>query len=161
MRRTLLSAGLALVLATVAWAQAPTSNFSGTWVVDLVKSDFGPMPPPESVVLVVEHKEPNLKVTVTQKSAAGEVTNVRQVTTDGKDNPNKMRTPDGEQQEVISTTKWTGSALATSYKMNAQGMTVEITDTWELSAGGKVLTASRSIKTPQGDFLAKVVYNKK
>lgn len=161
MKKTLLSVGLALVLATVASAQAPGPNFSGTWVVDLTKSDFGPMPPPESVVLVVEHKEPNLKVTVTQRSAGSEVTNVRLVTTDGKDNSNKMRTPDGETQDVISTTKWTGSALATAYKVNAQGMTVDITDSWELSDGGKVLTASRSVKTPQGNFQAKVVYNRK
>lgn len=161
MKKPLLSIGLALVLATAASAQAAKPNFSGTWVVDLTKSDFGPMPPPESVVLVVEHKEPNLKVTVTQKSAGGEVTNVRQVTTDGTNNPNKMRTPDGETQEVISTTKWTGSALSTAYKVNAQGTTVDITDSWELSDGGKVLIANRSLKTPQGDFQAKVVYNRK
>jgi hypothetical protein len=135
-------------------------NFTGTWTLDAAKSDFGPIPPPESVVMVIDHKEPTLKVSVTQKTPMGDATNDSTYTTDGKDNINKMRSPGGE-QDVKSTTKWTGKTLATSRTIDAQGMTIGIEETWDLSADGKVLTINRMLKTPQGDFNTKITLNKK
>ena len=141
-------------------AQGAKPNFSGTWNLDLPKSDFGPSPPPESIVLVVAHKEPAVKVSSTQKTAEGTVLNERNLTTDGKPNPNKIKTADGE-QAVTSTSKWVANKLVTSYQIQMQGMALDLTDTWELSADSKVLTIVRDVKTPQGDFSLKTVYNKR
>ena len=151
---------LVLLLSASAWAQDAKPNFTGKWNLDVAKSDFGPMPPPDSVVHVIEHKEPNVKIVTTQKSAQGETTNERLLTTDGKENVNKMRMgPDGEQQ-VTSTSKWNGKALATSFKLSAQGAEFDINDSWTLSDDGKVLTIVRAIKAPQGEFAATTVFNK-
>ena len=60
-------------MAAAAWAQDAVPNFTGKWSIDIAKSDFGPMPPPESVVHVIDHKEPNIKVVTTQKGAQGEI----------------------------------------------------------------------------------------
>jgi hypothetical protein len=159
MKNPLFAAALVLLFTASAAAQDVKPDFSGKWNLDVAKSDFGPAPPPESIVMVIEHKEPNVKVSITQTGQQGVMSNVRNLTTDGKENTNLMRTMGGE-QDVKSTTKWDGKKLATVLKIDAQGATVEIQDAWELAADGKVLTVSRVFKTPQGDFNTKAVFNK-
>ena len=159
MKKALSIVGAILLLAMTAAAQSAVPNFSGTWSLDAAKSDFGPIPGPESIVIVIDHKEPTLKVTVTQKGPQGETANDSTYTTDGKDNMNKMRSPAGD-QDVKSTTKWNGKILATTRTIEAQGMSIGIDDAWELSADGKVMTINRQLKTPQGDFSTKIVLNK-
>jgi hypothetical protein len=160
MKRTFLAATLVLLLASIGWAQNSKPDFSGTWNLDLGKSDFGPAPAPDSIVLVIVHKEPNIKVSSTQKGQQGNFTNERNLTTDGKENPNKIRSMDGE-QDVKSTSQWSGPKLTTSYSLQAQGMQLAVKDSWELSGDGKVLTIARAITAPQGDeFVIKMVYNK-
>ena len=159
MKSRLSVAAAVVLLALSAAAQSPP-NFSGTWTLDAAKSDFGPMPPPESIVMVIDHKEPALKVTTTQKSQMGDSTNDSTYTTDGKENVNRTRGPAGD-QDVKSTTKWSGTTLTTSRAIEAQGMSIGIDDSWDLSADGKVLTVTRQLKTPQGDFNMKLALNKK
>ena len=158
--RVYLAACAALLALAISTAAQGLPNFTGTWTLDAAKSDFGPMPPPESVVMVIDHKEPTVKVTTTQKTQMGDSSNDSTYTTDGKENVNKMRGPAGD-QDVKSTTKWNGKTLATSRTIEAQGMSIGIDDSWELSPDGKALTVSRQLKTPQGDFSTKLVLNKK
>ena len=158
--KTRLSLATAAVLLSVSVSAQGLPNFTGTWTLDAAKSDFGPIPPPESIIMVIDHKEPTLKVNVTQKTPMGEAANDSTYTTDGKDNINKMRSPAGE-QDVKSTTKWNGKTLTTSRTIEAQGMSIGIEETWDLAADGKVLTINRMLKTPQGDFNTKITLNKK
>ena len=158
--RTRVSVAFAMLLLAVSAIAQGLPNFSGTWTLDPAKSDFGPMPAPESIVMVIDHKDPALKVNVAQKTQMGDVTNDSTYTTDGKNNVNKMRSPAGD-QDVTSTTKWAGKSLATSRTIEAQGMSIGIDETWELSADGKILTISRQLKTPQGDFSTTIALNKK
>lgn len=67
MRRAF-GAAIATLLVTASIGAQGTPNFSGTWSLDVAKSDFGPAPPPESVVMVIDHKEPTIKSTTAQKS---------------------------------------------------------------------------------------------
>ena len=150
----LFSAGL------VAGAQGAKPNFSGTWHIDLAKSNFGPAPPPESMVLVVEHKEPGIKIKSTQKSTMGEMVNDRSLTTDGKPNVNTIRTYEGD-QIVTSTSKWDAGKFVTSYQYEVQGMKADVVDTWELSANGAVLTIKRDITAGADTFTIQTVFNKK
>jgi hypothetical protein len=158
--KTRLTLAAATVILAASLSAQGLPNFTGTWTFDAAKSDFGPIPPPESIVMVIDHKEPTLKVNVTQKTPMGEAANDSTYTTDGKDNVNKMRSPAGE-QDVKSTTKWNGKTLTTSRTIEAQGMTIGIEETWDLSADAKVLTINRVLKTPQGDFNTKITMNKK
>ena len=161
MKNSLLTACAVLLLTTAsAWAQDATPNFTGKWNLDIAKSDFGPMPPPESVVHVIDHKEPNLKVVTTQKGPQGEVTNERILTTDGKENVNKVRMGGPDPQEVKSTSKWNGKTLATAFKLEIQGNAIDVSDSWKLSDDGKVLTVVREFKSSQGDFVTTTVFNK-
>jgi hypothetical protein len=158
--RVYLAASAVLLALTISTAAQGQPNFSGTWTLDVAKSDFGPMPGPDSVVMVIDHKDPALKVNVAQKSQMGDATNDSTYTTDGKDNVNKMRSPAGD-QDVKSTTKWNGKMLATSRTIEAQGMSIGIDETWDLSPDGKVMTINRTLNTPQGAFTTKMVLNKK
>jgi len=158
--KTILSAVIVSLLLVMPAHGQTTPNFSATWTIDLTKSDFGPAPPPDSIVMVIDHKEPSIKVSTTQKGAQGDVSSDRAITTDGKENLNKMRTPAGD-LDVKSTTQWAGQKLATVRNIEVQGMSIASKDTWELSADGKVLTIAQETKTPQGDFSAKAVFNKK
>jgi hypothetical protein len=157
--KKLMLAALVFLLTASATAQAVKPDFSGKWNLDVAKSDFGAAPRPESIVHVIAHTEPALRVESTQTTQQGTATNVRNLTTDGKENTNTLRAMGGE-QEVKSTTKWDGNKLVTALKIAFQGMTADILDTWDLSADGKVLTISREFKTSQGDFTQKTVYNK-
>jgi hypothetical protein len=160
MKKVLAAASLTLLVATSAWTQDAKPNFSGTWSVDLAKSDFGPAPPPESIVAVIDHKEPTIKIATTQKSPMGEVSNERTLTTDGKDNVSKMNTPAGETQ-MTSTSKWDGGKLITVAHMELQGTAITFNDSWEISGDGKVLTIIRQVQmTPGQGFGTKTVYNK-
>ena len=159
MKRSLFAASVVLLLAASAWAQS-TPNFSGTWTLDVAKSDFGPAPPPDSVVMVIDHKEPSIKSTTVQKGQQGDTNNESSITTDGKENVNKLRTPVGD-QDVRSTSKWNGTKLATDRTLEIQGMSIGMNDFWELSDDGKVLRVVRNINTPQGNFATKLVFNKK
>ncbi len=51
---------LALALPASVSAQAP--NLSGTWVLQVDKSDFGMMPAPTSRTDVIDHKDPTLTI---------------------------------------------------------------------------------------------------
>ena len=150
---------LALFMPMPAWAQEARPDLSGTWNLDLAKSNFGPTPPPESIVQVIVHKEPSLKVSSTIKNPTGTISNERNLTTDGKENAYTLNNPAGA-QAVKSTSTWSGQKLMTTMKVETQGVTIDINDAWDVSADGKVLTMTREIKTPQGDFTQKAVYNK-
>ena len=106
--------------------------------------------------MVIDHKEPTIKSTTTQKSQMGDTSNASMITTDGKVNVNKMSAM-GADQDVKSTSTWNGRKLLTSRTIEVQGMAIDIADVWELSADGKVITIDRVIKTPQGDFTTKNV----
>jgi hypothetical protein len=159
MHKPLLAAALVLLLAAPAVSQSAKPDFSGTWTLDVAKSDFGPAPAPKSIVHLVEHKEPSLKISSTQVTEQGETTNVRNISTDGKENTNTMRAM-GVEQDVKSTTKWDGTKLVTAAKVDFQGMTTDILDSWELSSDGQSLTLAREFKTSQGNFSQKQVFNK-
>ena len=135
-------------------------NLSGTWTLDAAKSDFGQYPPPEFIILVIEHNEPVVKITTTTKSGTGESTGEQNLTTNGTQTVNKMQVM-GAQQEVLVVGKWDGETLGTSWSLSARGVTLSFSDSWSLADGGKVLTMIRVAKTPQGDFTVKTVYNKR
>lgn len=151
----------AIVLAGMAGSlisfAADKPNFSGEWVMDATKSDFGPMPPPDSMTRKIEQNDPNLTVTQTQTGGAqGDQTTTMKYTTDGKESTNQMMGND-----VKSTASWDGNSLVIATKLDFQGNELSLTSKWSLSDDGKVLTDAWHISSAQGDFDIKYVLNKK
>jgi hypothetical protein len=151
--KTMVLAGLVLVMCAV-MAQAK-SDFTGEWKLDVAKSDFGPMPAPQSMVQKITHQEPNLKVVSTQVSERGEFTSERNYTTDGKECVNKMRN-----SEVKSTLKWDGDTLVIDSKLEFQGNPISTSERWSLSGDGKVLTIKSHFSSSQGEGDTTRVFNK-
>lgn len=146
-------ASLVLMLCvTVAQAKP---DFSGEWKLDVAKSDFGPMPAPQSMVQKITHQEPNLKVVSTQVSERGEFTSERNYTTDGKECVNKMRN-----NEVKSTLKWDGDTLVIDSKMEFQGNPISTSERWSLSGDGKILTVKMHFSSSQGEGDTTRLFNK-
>ncbi|MGB2714909.1 MAG: hypothetical protein WBC51_12060 [Vicinamibacterales bacterium] len=159
MTHSLFSALLIGVLFSALPGQGSKPNFTGKWTLDVAKSDFGQFPPPESIVHVIEHKEPSIKITTHSKSQMGEMSAEHNLTTDGKEHLNKMRVMNTD-QEVKVAGKWDGDKLATSWGFEGQGGRVEFSDSWSLSEDGKVLTLVRVAKSSQGEFTLRTVYNR-
>ena len=153
---------LAAVVAAAAFAAPADSkpDYSGEWKLNIEKSNFGPMPGPDSEVLTIVHKDPS----VTEHQARvggpmGDATVDFKFTTDGNESSNTIKTPNGD-IEMKTTMAWDGDSLTSTSKLDIQGMEINVTSKWELSTDGKVLTMNSKIGTPQGDFETSQVYDK-
>jgi len=147
---------LTILFAALTAVQAfAKSDFSGTWKGNAGKSDFGPMPPPDSVTETIVHQDPSLKVNIAQVGGTGDMTYDMAYTTDGKECVNKV----GD-NEFKTTLKWDGDDLAAETKGSFDGNDFTAKDRWALSDGGKTMTVTRHISTSMGEFDMKLVFDK-
>lgn len=139
---------LAMLLMIAAAVQAADKpNFSGTWKMDPDKSVFGPVPPTESLVLTIDHKEPAISVHQTSNGPEGDRNITSKYSTDGKETTNDfMGTP------VKSKVHWDGNTLMIDSSLDAGGMEVKVASKWTLAADGKTLNDVVNISSPQGDL---------
>jgi hypothetical protein len=155
--KTIITVVLAMTATAALCAAADKPNFSGDWSMDASKSDFGPIPPPATMTRKVDHNDPGVTVVETQTGGAqGDATITAKYSTDGKETTNEMMGA-----PTKSTAKWDGKALLIATSADFQGMAITFTDKWTLSDDGKVMTVARHIGTPQGEFDATYVMNKK
>lgn len=134
---------------------ADNPNYSGHWVVDIAKSDFGMLPPPEKLERDIDHKDPDMKIKTVQKGQRGESTTESKYTTDGKETTIQMR---GREAKVKAV--WKDGKLLVNSKSEFNGAEISQSETWTLSEDGKTLTIDNEIKAPQGEFKAKSVFTK-
>lgn len=152
---------LALLLGLVLTAPAPAAaqgvpNLSGTWALVPDKSDFGPMPPPQSRTDVIDHKEPALVINRTQMTPNGEVSARLVYAVDGK--PYKNTVADAE---VTSTLRWDGPVLVIVSTVGTPNGEATLTDRYTLSEDGKTLTQSRTINIQGQELIQTMVLEKK
>ena len=149
---------ISLALLTLAFgllqAQAK-SDFSGTWKANIGKSDFGPAPPPDSLVMKIAHEDPSLKANIAQTGGTGDMTFDMVYTTDGKECVNH---PGGN--EFKTKLKWEGDELVADTTGSWDGNDFTAKDRWTLADGGKTMTIQRHISTGGGDFDMKLVFEK-
>ncbi len=153
-RKLLSIAFLVALTAASAFAQQKP-DFSGTWKMNVAKSDFGALPGPDSRTDVITHKEPSLTNEVTAEGAGGKQQYTAKYTTDGKEVTNQMGP-----REVKSTMKWEGSNLVISSKFMYNDSEVTAQSTWALSADGKTLTVSTHYVSAMGETDQKAVLEK-
>jgi hypothetical protein len=150
----LISLTLLIAAVCVVNAQAK-SDYSGTWKANMGKSEFGPMPPPDSFTEKITQDEPSLKVNVAQTGGTGDANYDMAYTTDGKESVNHVA-----DNEFKTTLKWDGDDLVADTKGSFGGNDFTSKDHWTLSDGGKTLTVTRHISTSMGEFDMKVVFDK-
>ncbi|PYV88666.1 MAG: hypothetical protein DMG05_15200 [Acidobacteria bacterium] len=130
-------------------------NTSGTWKLNLEKSDFGKGPKPQSIMVKVVHKEPAFKYSVTGTNAEGQPMNVEfDGAIDGK--PYKET---GTQGGTTVTYKRVDDSNIQGTATSSDGSTTE-TFTLTVSKDGKVVTRKGTVKGPQGEYTTLQVYEK-
>ncbi len=144
---------IALPVASAFAQQKP--NVTGTWKLNVAKSDFGALPGPESRTDVITHKDPALSNSVSVVGAQGKQEYTLNYTTDGKEALNKI----GE-RELRSTLKWVGNDLAVSVKTTYNGADVTAEGTWVLAPDGKTLTISVHYASAMGETDQKLIFEK-
>jgi hypothetical protein len=126
-------------------------NFSGNWVLNIAKSQYGQFPAPDVMTRLVQMQPSQIFMSTYQKGSQGEVTSQLKYTTDGKPSVNGTST---------GTARWDGDTLIVESSRTLQGAKLTQRDLWTLSADGKTLTIQSHIKLPNGEFDVKQVFEK-
>jgi hypothetical protein len=153
---TAAAAPAATASAATATTGAAHPNYSGTWKLNVDKSDFGPLPPSSSRTDVIEQNDPNIQDTVSDDGAQGKLDYVLKITTDGKEATNNAGGLDTK-----STANWDGPNLVVDTKLSFQGTDVAIKAVWTLSPDGKTLTQNAHLNAgPIGEADQKFIFEK-
>ncbi len=148
-----LTAAVLLLAASLAANAKP--NLTGDWKLNTEKSDFGQMPPPNSMTQKITHEDPNLQIQVKQSSEMGDFDFEAKYTTDGKECTNTIR--DNPSTSVV---KWDGDELAFETKGKFGDNDFTMKDKWSLSEDGKVLTINRHFSSSFGEGDQKLILEK-
>lgn len=152
--RALLLAATMLTLPVLLPAQA-VPNLSGTWILQIDKSDFGPLPAPQSRTDVIEHQEPRLHIKRTGTGASGPISVELTFAVDGKPHKNLIGG-----NELMSTLKWEGAVLVMESTTQTPQGEASISDRWSLSEDGKTLTQTRNITVQGQSFSQTAVFTR-
>ena len=155
MYRNAITVAITMFAAAASLAAQSKPNFSGTWKLNVAKSDFGVLPPSNGRTDIIDHQDPNLKDTVSDDGAQGQQNYTLSMTTDGKEATN---TPGGLEMKNVAT--WTASSLLVNTKLQFQGSDVTIKTVWTLSDDGKTLTESAHFESQMGETDQKLIFEK-
>jgi hypothetical protein len=144
----------ALPLVSVLAQQKP--DYSGTWKLNVAKSEFGAFPGPTSRTDVIAQKEPVITSNVTTDGSQGKLAYTANYSTDGKETTNSI----GEFVSK-STARWDGDKLIINSKLKINDADIEVVATWVLAADGKTLTLSSHISAgAMGETDQKLTFEK-
>jgi hypothetical protein len=130
-------------------------NFTGIWKLNVDKSDFGPLPGPESETDTIEHNEPNLKLAVAQVGSQGKQDYQLELAINGKEETHKMGP-----REVKTTASWEGNGLVVLAKLMFQDMEVLIKSIYTLAPDGKTVSVAAHLSSSMGEADQKMVFEK-
>ena len=149
-----------LMLAAVSALAADKPSFTGTWEMNKGQSDFGQMSsqmvPDKLTQKITQRGDAELRAESTTVGARGTASTDMKYRLDGSESTNK-----NQMGEVKSVAKWDGNHIAITSKREVQGMSIGLSEKWEVSADGKVMTVNRTMTgTPMGDIVTKMVFDK-
>jgi hypothetical protein len=185
-KHILFAATLSLLLLAVSASAQSSSNFAGTWTLDVAKSRISDR---EKAVIAFQtitavQTDKDISVTTTTKrvpppdapkeaaggpsagaAAMGPFSNTFAFTFDGKETVASAPGPNGKSMPVKTSSKWEGSKLVlTTSRTHPSKDGAEVTtvtkETWELVGDGKTLIIRRDNISPEGTSTTARVYNK-
>jgi hypothetical protein len=130
-------------------------NFTGEWKMNPARSNFAPLPAPDTMVRTISQQDSHLKIKTTQFGQQREIVTELTYTTDGAKCKNVIRG-----QEFIGTAVWDSDTLVIESKREVQGMQIVQRESWRLSGDGQTLTIVNHVVTPQGAFDVTIVLEK-
>jgi hypothetical protein len=190
MKKAILFAALMALLAALAFGQdAAKPNFSGSWALDIAKSNLPQMMQNiESMTMTVAQTDKDISVETAIKNKFHANSEMPQGGRGGQGGPGgpftrggggnsgkSVYTLDGKEttveiegvrgaMPVTLKGKFDKEKLKLSQSRTFAGpvgeMTITTKETWSLSADGKTLTVKRDSETPRGAISAEMVFNK-
>ena len=147
--KTLLTLSVLLCLAIPGFSADKKPDFSGTWKLNLTKSDMAGVPV-ESLLVDVDHKDPVLKYTARGTANGQDFEETETLYTDGR--------PSQDSQGAALTAHWDGETLVSEAKDNSGQVlyTAELT----LSDDGKTITRILIQKGPGDAQSRRELYEK-
>ena len=146
-----------LVLSLVSPLAFAATDFSGTWVLDPAKSDFGAgagaAKSSMATVTLVIKQTPTI---LTTERKLGDQAGTATQKLDGS--PSVNRTPSGA--DVTSTSTWVGATLVTKSKAVIQGTPTESSGVRSLADGGKTMIIEITRQAPRGEVKQRLIYNR-
>ncbi len=140
-----------LLMLVAMLAPMMAADFSGSWMLNVAKSQYGQFPAPDVMMRTVKMAGTQLTMSTYQKGAQGEVASELKYTTDGKPSVNGAST---------GIARMEGDALVIESSREVQGAKLTQRDTWTLSPDKKTLTVQSHVKLPNGEFDVKQVFEK-
>jgi hypothetical protein len=139
------------------------ANFSGTWTMNVEKSDLGEMPKPKSQVLTITQTNDEVKVSLASDNDLGRLSYSYSAKLDGSETPlpNDAFPAASPFKIVSSKAALNGNTLVIMQKTTIQQMGGTLTTTYLLSGDGKMLMAATHIAFGEAGFDTKTVYEKK
>jgi hypothetical protein len=134
-------------------------DFTGTWVLDTARTEFGRIPGARwrSRVDVIEHREPRIRQTLHLDTGGSRDTAVYVYSTTGAPTVNRVAGAD-----ITSTVEWTGTDLRLLSKARLLLVVeMKLDETWHLSPDGRTLTMTRQVKHPLGEGSQTLVFAKR
>jgi hypothetical protein len=135
------------LLAPSSQATPARTDFSGTWTLDLARSDFGPVPKPQKRVDVITQTPRALKIHRTVVLPDGE--HASDITLDLGGAETAYQAVGGE---LRSTAAWKGRVLMVTSKGAGRGGAVTLSENWTLSPDRKSITVKRHTAGPDNTF---------
>jgi hypothetical protein len=137
-RRLALTLLAGTALAALALPASASPNFSGHWKLNVEKSKLDD---PYQEERTVDHKDPDLTVSLKAVADGEEEESTAKYRTDRKETRNMM---DGD--PLFTTAHWEGDVLVFESQSISDTDTTEFHDRWTLSSDGKLLTVTRKQK---------------
>jgi hypothetical protein len=158
MKRALIAALAILTLAAGATAaEKPKAsdqpNFSGDWKMNSAASNFGQIPPPNSLVRKIQHADPGLNIVEEQSAGGAQSTTTRKLTTDGQSAALELNG-----FPAMCSAVWDGKDIVATTNMESAGL--KFTDRMSLSPDGKTLTSKVQIASAQGNGDITIVFDR-
>jgi hypothetical protein len=145
--------------AAAAADSARRPDFSGTWKLDMEKSQFGKIPggEPRERADVIVHHDPQLTQTLhlLLAGATRRDTTVYRYTTDGATAVNTV-----DHRDITAQVRWRGDTLSLESKANFVVFTTTLSERWVLSRDGATLTMLRHVTYPMGQGDQTLVFEK-
>ena len=131
-------------------------NGTGTWKLNVDKSDFGPMPPTKSQVMTIKESEGKIIVDNNVEGEMGQM-EMHMVLEKGKESVNEVM---GMEFHTTLTEVAEGQQEETWAELPNGGGKFEIKSISKISDDGKVLTQDVNMKSPMGEGTQKLIFDK-
>ena len=141
---------------------AAKPNLSGTWKLNLEKSDFGDMHGPVSETDTLTQAGDDLKIGVASETDQGKLNYEYSFKTDGTDTiiPDGTMPADSPLKILSSKGEWQGGLLVVTQKITFGEYSLTTKATYTLSPDGKTLTKALHVETDNGAIDFRSVYEK-